>query len=425
MDISWPATQFHNQLVVEGAKNMKSRKDTGYSRRLRQALMIILCAIIVAGLSVRPITVSAQALPKIIILGQTSNSPQNDTLILNVNQTFLMTVNITDSSDLYDYQVVFKYNQTMLNMTDLTFPSDNVFAGQSVISVSLTPYNQTPSSLIDVKDGLGVGVAGQTIIGGLHGVDVSNGILFQVNFTVAVPGETVIQIADVNATAELPPPPGHVWYTFTQNSQQSYLGGENDDFDLTNATLAIISGAGAVPPPVAYFTAYGSTVSNSKYFIINMTSQGSVVTIGVLCNLTTYFDASASYDKYANIVEYIWNFGDGNTTVVQATGSNTDALITHVFTGVGIFLVNLTVVAQSGPNVNESDSYTYPITVNFAVAYYNWSPFIYTVLGIILAAVAVSVARSSVRRGRRRRLRQQKVRMPNAPEQPPTGTATT
>lgn len=380
-----------------------------------------------AGLGTHLLTVSASAVPKILIFGQDPNKPSNtanDTLVMQVNQSFTMTVNITDFPDLYLYQMVLKYNQTMLNMTSLTFPSNNVFANQPSVTTTLTPFNQTPSSLIDINDQQGMAEGGQSLLGPV-GLSVSNSMLFQANFTVAYNGETTIHVATINDTADLPPLPGVPWYTFTQDANQALMGGENDNFDLANATLVVIAGA-SVPPPVAYFTARGTTVSNSTYIILMYSAGSYAATTDVLCNLTTYFNGSTSYDKYGTITEYVWNFDDGNTTAVQATGSPTDALITHVFTNVGIYFVNLTLVAQSGPNATQiSVPFVYPITVDLAVPLYNWMPFIYAVLIIIVAVIAIASTRSAVRRTRKRRLRQQKMRRPDASEQPPMGAATT
>lgn len=404
---------------------MKKRIDTGYSRRLRQLSAIIICAIVVAGLTTHVATVSAATVPKILILGQESNSQQqNDTLILKVNETFTMNVNITDYTDLYDYQIVFKYNQTMLNMTDLTFPANNVFGSHSPVSTMLTPFNQTPSSLIDLRDQFGVAEAGQSLLT-TAGMDVSNALLFQVNFTVATAGETTVHISTINNTAMLPPIGSQAWYTFTQNSDQALLGVENDNFDLTNATLIVIAGL-SVPPPFGSFVCHGTPVSSKNHLLLMYTAGEGVTTTNVFAYLPTYFNASDSYDKYGTITEYIWNFGDGNTTVVNATGSPTDALITHVYTGVGIFDVNLTLVARSGPNATQvSTPFIYPITVDLALNLFDWTPILYTFLGIIVAAIVISSVRSAVRRNRVRRLRQQKMRRPDFSGQPQTGTGTT
>jgi|GEM_PF-2209210 hypothetical protein len=409
---------------------MKNQEDKGYSTRLRKAATIILCAIIVAGLSAPLLTVSAQTLPGIIIVGQASNSnQQNSTLVMEVNQTFTMTVNITDYTQLYAYQVVFKYNNTMLNITDVTFPS-NVFASQSAISTSYTTLspNETVASLTDLNDHFGVGAVVQTLVGPT-GIDVSNGILFQVNFTVVEAGETTIHLSTVNDTAQLVTATSPPWYTFMDNPDQALYGGENDIFDLANATLVVLAAAPGqaqiVPPPVAAFTAKGSPAPKNTLILLP-NAVGSGLGTSVLCNLTTFFNASASYDNYGTITEYFWSFGDGNTTVVKATGSPNDSLITHVFTGVGTFDVNLTLVAQSGPNATQiSTSYIYPITVDLAVPLFDWMPFIYAVFGIIVAAIVVSSVRSAMRKARRRRLTQQKVSRMDASEQPPTETATT
>jgi hypothetical protein len=321
----------------------------------------------------------------------------------------------------------------MLNITGLTFPTNGVFGSQSPLSTSYTTLspNETAADLTDLNDQFGVGVVGQSLFSPA-GVDVSNGVLFQVNFTVVEAGETDIHLCTVNDTAQLVTATSSPWYTFAMNSTQAYYGGAfgvTDNFDLTNATLVVLAALPGqvqeVPPPVAAFTAHGSPRPKNS-LLLQPNAVGSGMGTSVLCNLTTYFNASASYDNYATITEYVWSFGDGNTTVVKATGSLNDSLITHVFTGVGTFDVNLTLVAQSGPNATQiSTAYIYPITVDLAVQLFDWTPFIYAVFGIIVAGIVVSSVRSAVRKARRRRLTQQKVSRMDASEQPPTGTATT
>ena len=54
------------------------------------------------------------------------------------------------------------------------------------------------------------------------------------------------------------------------------------------------------------------------------------------------FDASVSYDPDGTIVSYTWNFGDSNVTTV------TTPIITHVYTTLGTYTVNLTVTDNDG-----------------------------------------------------------------------------
>ena len=57
---------------------------------------------------------------------------------------------------------------------------------------------------------------------------------------------------------------------------------------------------------------------------------------------TVTFDASESYDRDGSIVTYEWNFGDGNVTTI------TDPVVTHVYTAVGTYIVNLTLADDDG-----------------------------------------------------------------------------
>jgi len=62
------------------------------------------------------------------------------------------------------------------------------------------------------------------------------------------------------------------------------------------------------------------------------------------------FDASDSYDTDGSIVEYEWNFGDGNIT---ATSNPT---IIHTYTAQGTFIVSLTVTDDDSPPNTDSTS---------------------------------------------------------------------
>jgi len=206
-------------------------------------LVLLLTSVLFSIVSVKSARASTPALPKIIILGQQPNEPQTNTLLMNINQSFTMTVNMTDYPNLYIYQIVLKYNQSILNMTTLTFPSNNVFGSLPSDSVFMTPFNQTPSSLIDTQDGLGVAIAGQSLLS-VNSVDVSNGILFQANFTAEEAGQTTIQVATANQSAHLPNYTAP-WFTFTQEGPVLPL--ETTDFDLSNATLLVIAQVTSVP----------------------------------------------------------------------------------------------------------------------------------------------------------------------------------
>jgi len=79
---------------------------------------------------------------------------------------------------------------------------------------------------------------------------------------------------------------------------------------------------------------------------------------------TVTFDAQVSYDLDGSIVEYSWDFGDGNIT------STADQVITHVYGTEDAYFVELTVTDDDGLNnsstkaVNAITDFTPPTTVN-------------------------------------------------------------
>jgi len=54
------------------------------------------------------------------------------------------------------------------------------------------------------------------------------------------------------------------------------------------------------------------------------------------------FNATSSHDRDGHVASYKWNFGDGNIT------TTTDPIITHIYTAIGTYQVNLTVTDNDG-----------------------------------------------------------------------------
>jgi hypothetical protein len=114
--------------------------------------------------------------------------------------------------------------------------------------------------------------------------------------------------------------------------------------------------------------------------------------------------------------------------VVNATGPDS-AYITHVYAHVDTYTVVLTVVGSGIPDSNLpalNGTYIATAEVGLVLPLYNWNPFIYTVVGLIAAAIVFFAARSVVRRVRtRRKLRKQKMLTAGPAGQPTTGAQTT
>ncbi|MDH5635901.1 MAG: PKD domain-containing protein [Candidatus Bathyarchaeota archaeon] len=104
---------------------------------------------------------------------------------------------------------------------------------------------------------------------------------------------------------------------------------DNDGLkDLAQDTISIQN-----RPPIAQFTESATTVYTGE---------------------TVYFNASDSYDPDGHIINYLWNFGDGNITV------ETSPTITHTYKAFG----NYSVILKVTDNDNFYDSSALPLTVN-------------------------------------------------------------
>jgi hypothetical protein len=178
---------------------------------------VIFCAIIVSGSSVRMPMVSAASTPQILISPSSAN--------LSLGQTFTITINLTDFPNLFCYQVVFKYSGTVLNLTNLWFPDDNVFSGHNPISV----WSNDTEAPGDLVDNLNYTVAGSTLMAPAS-VSVSNGVLCAANFTVVGVGQTTIEIATKNHPAI---EEGATWYTYIEDPSQT-------EFDFESSTSSVI-----------------------------------------------------------------------------------------------------------------------------------------------------------------------------------------
>ena len=139
--------------------------------------------------------------------------------------------------------------------------------------------------------------------------------------------------------------------------QQTGSEGDQTTFSMTCNNVPIVTGQ------IAYFTLEaiktdGSSLTSSVFtkdtkitlvqnFTILTPSANIPPTAHISTNttsgsapLTVIFDGVQSFDPDGNIVQYIWNFGDGN----NATGSS----VTHQYAEVGLFNVSLKVIDNNG-----------------------------------------------------------------------------
>jgi hypothetical protein len=160
-------------------------------------------------------------------------SPSLETL--NVNDSFTVTVNLTDAQNLFVWQIVLKYNGTDLRLDNMSVPDDNVFAGHTVDSCG-----PVPESDIDGSAGVAIGAClfGSDLI-----ANVDNGVLCMASFTVINIGQSVIEVTEysnpllttVPGSTKLSP-----WYSFWQSSNDA-LDGALEYVQGSNCTVSAVA----------------------------------------------------------------------------------------------------------------------------------------------------------------------------------------
>jgi hypothetical protein len=383
---------------------------TRLRRRFREISTLILCGMILLAISGLAPTVAArstQLTPQIVI----------DPLLakVTVGDTFMMTVNLTNFQNLFAYQVAIKYSGAILNVTSVVFNSTaGVFYGHTYAQV---PEPTDMEAIPDSVDGLNWIMVGSSLLGD-DSVNVVNGVLCVVDFTVIGTGQTNVLIATKKTPVTI------TSYTFFYSNLLDSNIVSTTDFQTRGC--AVLSGVFNAPP-VAFFTITAPKVDSETFLLLFQNPPPTASAYSVAWQgLPSVFNATASYAPTGSIITYIWNFGDGNVTVVNAT-SPAAAVITHVFSQIGYNQMSL-IVVSSGTNGSasmESVPEEMLILVNMALEYYDWSWLIYTLIAIVVAFIAISVVRSAVQRIRRRRAMQTQKTLSTGPTSLPQTRAKT
>jgi parallel beta-helix repeat protein len=211
------------------------------------------------------------------------------------------TANVTlngETNDLATYQVAIKYNHSIVNCTaawidkyDPTF----IFGEEREKALVQSPWFSPQATYV---------MLGATVIGSY--VNVTEGLLCQMNFTVLMQGTSIVEII-LSSTRD----------------DNSFLLDYNVHDILFTAQNLIVTANAAPSSPIASFIAGPDTPDAGQ---------------------DVMFDASGSYDPDGYISSYQWDFGDGNiTTIVQPT-------LVHTFASKGVYAVKLTVFDNDGFN---------------------------------------------------------------------------
>jgi PKD repeat protein len=302
---------------------------------------------------------------------ETIISVQPETTKVTQGENFIITITVSNVNKLASWQVALKYNGTVLSCTSFWIPEDNVFSGKE--SILLETVNGT------TFDGLNYILIGSFLIS--DSVDVINGILFMANFTVIEYGQTNLIIATKEKPVKFGPNPWDTWETVLLD-----IFGNEIPFKQQDGI--VISGEQNIKP-IALFSVIPPNVQNSSFIIQGHPPVG-VSFARTFAYMPTIFNASESYDRDGCIIKYIWNFGDGNVTETDSP------IITHTYTRTGPVTVELTVLDDQ----NAAEKATLVLVVGLVLEYFDWSPFIYGLLGLALAILVVSTIRRIIKRNK-------------------------
>jgi len=210
-------------------------------------------------------------------------------LFAEVGERFMVNLTIVNAVDVYGWQCNVTFDPSVVRCVDATLPSDHFLAGrpEGIVGLWKFIFNQSV-------------VVGTAILGdyaGMHG----SGVLVTIEFEVLATGETVLGVDDT---------PGLLAWTFVSDSNLMYTRPPN--LETEDGFVSNID-----HPPTASFTLSPSIP---------------------VVNETITFDASASSDPDGHIVQYEWDFDDGNYI------NEIDPTTTHAYTTAGIYTVMLTVI---------------------------------------------------------------------------------
>jgi PKD repeat protein len=286
-------------------------------------------------------------------------------------ENFTITINATNVDALFSWQVVLKYNGTVVNCTEAWIPSNNVFSGH-IVNTAGPEYGK------DVYDGLDF----MMFTGTLQGEDeasVINGILLEANFTVKEVGSTIIDITTESNPARVGQFYKHYSHLWDPNIEEI-------SFSSNHCTVKVAGSTTNLPPQIVLVVQVPE-VDTSRYFALTGYVPVGTPFTYAFRGYPVIFNASGSQDPDGNITSYLWDFGDGNVTETR------EPVVVHVYNSTGQQRVVLTVFDNGEPPLNST--YRFVVVVGLLLERFDWSPLLYGLAAVLLVAIVVSAGRKA------------------------------
>jgi PKD repeat protein len=315
---------------------------------------------------------------------------------MEVGETVTLTVNVTNVAQLVTWEADLKYNGTVVNCTAAWVPSDNVFAGHAFAPVG-------PLFGRDVVDNMSYLQFGAFILSSTDYASVTNGILYEANFTLLAKGTTTVTIADGTDSSRTIHIGTHSWDTF----YSALYDPSQNIIPFTSSQGSTVRYGALNVPPVAAFSIIVPTVNNASKLILKGNVPLGVNYVNMYVGYSANFSASASYDPDGYVTRYVWDFGDGTATHPDMVNT-TDPVVSHAYNATGEYNVKL-IVYDNGTPPLPSPPVTSVVLVGVMLQLYNWSPLLYSVIVLICAAVVLYAARQIQRAVRRRAERRRRL----------------
>jgi len=312
---------------------------------------------------------------------------------VSLGETFTLTVNATNVATMGAWQVVLKFNLTVMNVTAMWVPTDNVFGDPAVYQQQTVE----PDYGVDFEDGMGYAGFGNARYVGE--VSVTNGVLCMVNCTALNEGATTIQLATrSNPVAKSAFSSGFASFLATWSDQYQEYRDIPQTLLVKSAVLtcgnvaskpiAVIAAAPTLPETTGHLvlnghTPIGETGYAQAYKTYPVTFNASD-SIGILA-----LDNGTKVLSHDGISKYHWNFGNG------ANATTDNPIITYTYEETGNYQVTLWVEDKETPPAT-SDITVLTIVVGLVLDYFNWTPFLYTIFALI-AALIVFIAYREIR----------------------------